>query len=334
MINPELERRYADCTVLVEEWGAFFDLVNRALKSNEAIQPQVEQQFLAVKARIAMLHDSFMESLKHDKPTGNKMLEIVNRSITLKSVRKASEPEQKKTESEWHECFLLLNETVSALDEERARIANINEWAWRLGKVQTTIFVHAKAILNSIFFKIFATIAVIIFVLVGIQAFGIYDYDKLRDVRQLRGISTLYLKTMRAMGLDMAFIDLKAAKDRLKAPTGLDMASDGGDFSKERAADVIAGYNNYNNPELREALLAANEYDRMTFNPAGDNFKRAQAYLFWYRKSSDMRRAALYARTNTPSNFLVETRGNVLVLINSQDAELASRVRLEAVRKM
>jgi hypothetical protein len=139
---------------------------------------------------------------------------------------------------------------------------------------------------------------------------------------------------MRAVGLDMAFIDLKAAKDRLKAPTGLDMASDGGDFSKERAADVIAGYNNYNNPELREALLAANEYDRMTFNPAGDNFKRAQAYLFWYRKSSDMRRAALYARTNTPSNFLVETRGNVLVLINSQDAELASRVRLEAVRKM
>ncbi|MBI1293062.1 hypothetical protein GC173_17780 [bacterium] len=334
MINPDLERRYADCVALVEEWGNFLDLVNRALRQSESINPQNEQVFLATKARIAMLHDSLMDSLRTDKATGNKMLEIVNRAITLKALAKASEPEQKKTESEWHECFLLLNETVSSLNEERIKLADVNEFTHKMGKVKEGILAFIGKMVTSLIFKLVATLVVIIAVVVCIQIFGIYNYDNLRDVQAVRPVVKTYLSTMRLVGFDMAYYEVGDVSAKLTAPDGFQVKSDVGDINAERAANVFAGWNQYNNNKLGDLLKAARGYDRLTFTRNDGQGSPCQAYVFWYRKTADARAAAREAKVNIPPTVAVEHRANVLVLIQSQDADSREKVRTGSVRKL
>jgi len=334
MINPDLERRYADCSTLVEEWGSFLDLVNRGMKQPDTVTPQLEQQFLAVKARIAMLHDSLMESLKSDKATGNKMLEIVNRSITLKALRKVSEPEQKKTESEWHECFLLLNETVVGLNEERARLANINEFAHKMGKAKESLFAFIGKLVTSALFKIAAGLVILLVVLIGVQLAGIYNYDNLRDVRSLSAVVRPYLNVTRAMGLGTAFYEVGDVSARLKAPDGLQVRQNVGDFNKERAADIFASFNLFNNSKLGDLLKGAQGYDRLTFTRGDGTGAPCDVYVFWYRKSADARTAAREAKVKVPDRVAVENRSNVVILIQSQDAELLNQVRSGSVRKI
>src|SRR5690606_13071397 len=155
MINPDLERRYADCSELVDAWKAYLDHYTKYVRNPEAvITPELEQKFMDVKARIAMLHDSFMEALRQDQNIGQNMLSIVNRSITLRHLRKLGQADQKKVEIEWHECYLLLNMTVSTIAEERERLAEINEVTWKIQKVRERIWLNIVAFFKSIYFKI------------------------------------------------------------------------------------------------------------------------------------------------------------------------------------
>ncbi|MBI5155560.1 hypothetical protein HZA57_10015, partial [Candidatus Poribacteria bacterium] len=57
MINPIVERRYADCTELVEGWRHFLNLFTRTLKSESKPTSEDEHAFMECKAKIAMLHD-------------------------------------------------------------------------------------------------------------------------------------------------------------------------------------------------------------------------------------------------------------------------------------
>ena len=180
MINPDNERRYADCSELVDAWKSFLDLFTKAVNKTVEINPPLEQTFMEIKARIAMLHDSFMEAVRHDKNVAQNMLTIVNRSITLRHLQRMGQADMKKIEIEWHETYLLLNETVSHLAEEREKLANINEFSYKMGKIAERGRLNLKHFVTSIYFKIFVVIAVLLFIIVGIPAFDIYDYNNLR----------------------------------------------------------------------------------------------------------------------------------------------------------
>jgi len=175
MINPILDRRFADCSELVEWWRAFMDQFNAAVKAPDAsgLTQDAEQRFMQTKARIAMLHDSFLESLKHDKNIGQNMLALVNRSITLRHMRKISPSDQKKVEIEWHECYLLLNETVGQLGEEREQLANVNEFNHKMNKMKETILLNIKWFFTSIWFKLIVCFVI----LFGILGFIVYMPD-------------------------------------------------------------------------------------------------------------------------------------------------------------
>ncbi|MCB2155171.1 hypothetical protein KQI84_09810 [bacterium] len=183
MINPDVERRYADCSELVDAWKNFLDLFNKAVHKTVELNPQIEQAFMDVKARIAMLHDSFMEAVRHDKNVAQNMLTIVNRSITLRHLQRMGQADMKKIEIEWHETYLLLNETVSHLGEERERLANINEFKYKMSKVTERAKLNVKHFVSSIYFKILVVIIALIFIIWGIPAFDIYDYNNLRDMK-------------------------------------------------------------------------------------------------------------------------------------------------------
>jgi len=124
MIDPLIERRYADCRELIELWRRYHDYFKVAVQG-EDLTPEKEHEFITVKSRIAMLHDVFMDSLEHDQNIGQNVLSIVTRSITLKHVRRMSTAEIKKIELEWHEAYLLLNETIGLLEDKRKRFAEV-----------------------------------------------------------------------------------------------------------------------------------------------------------------------------------------------------------------
>jgi hypothetical protein len=173
----------------------------------------------------------------------------------------------------------------------------------------------------------------VIAVIVGVQLFGIYNYDNLRDIRQIRPVVRIYLDLTRAIGFNQAFYEVGDVSARLlKAPEGLEVRSDVGTFNLEAAANTFSGWNQFNSPELGTLLRAAQGYDRLTYTRSGGGGAPAQAYVFWYRKSADALKAAREARVNTPATVLVESRRNVLILIQGQDEALRNDVRQKSVR--
>lgn len=338
MVNPELERRFADCNELVEYWRAFLDLVNRGAKSPEGPTPELEQRFLQTKARIAMLHDSFMDSLKHDKQTGANMLGIVNRAITLRSLRKVSEAEAKKIEIEWHEVFLLLNETVSSVEEERNNLEKVNPIVWKMGKLAETAKVQSKSFLGSIYFKIIVVLSVLIFIIWGIPALGIYDYDKLRDNAYTKKPVAGLMKFARfTLGMNVPYNSVEefvAEMTREKKPGFASFTDETGQRNKETAISQLL-------PRMQMAPSAeeAGQVSAILNNAAGysnwriaSDAERDQGYvfIFYFRKTSDAMdfdRRFQDNKTRVPQEYDVVRKANVISIVQS-----TARPHVEAIK--
>mgnify|MGYP006287064707 CR=1 FL=1 len=166
MIDQDLERRLADCKELLQLWHNFHQYFKLGVKGSDKITHEREADFLALKSRIAMMHDSFMDSLKHDQEIGQHVLSLVERSITLKHLTKLSIAEVKKMEIEWHESYLLLNETVALLEEQKENLAEISPTKYKTKKFLTSVWLTIQSIIGGMAFKI---AVVIIMIPVGIM---------------------------------------------------------------------------------------------------------------------------------------------------------------------
>ena len=82
MIDPVIERKYSDCKELIALWKTFHEFFKLGVRGQDITQDK-EAKFLEIKSRIAMLHDSFLESLDHDQNIGQNIINIVTRCITL-----------------------------------------------------------------------------------------------------------------------------------------------------------------------------------------------------------------------------------------------------------
>jgi hypothetical protein len=185
MIDSTVERQFSDTRELLSLWRTFYDYFVMAVKKDN-ITPEKEQQFLEIKSRIAMLHDSFMEALTHNQNIGQEVLNIISRAITLKHVGKQSTADVKKMEIEWHESYLLLNETIGMLEDKRNELANINETQYRAGRAADRAKQKAGNFLRSFYFRATVVTAAVLFATVGVQYLGIYDYDELGKVAALQ----------------------------------------------------------------------------------------------------------------------------------------------------
>lgn len=338
MIDPKLERRFADCNELLEVWRVFLDLVNRAVKPPKTTTPQLEQQFLNSKARIAMLHDSFVDSLKHDKQVGANMLQIVNRAITLRNLQKVTEAEARKMEIEWHEVYLLLNETVSTLNEERSKLAQVNEMAHNLKRFQEGIWVRSSAFLRSIYFKLIVFAVVMAFVIWGGPALGLYDWDRLRDVKQVRFAVEAYLDLSRNyLGLQSPYYDLESFTTLLNKPV----------------ANVSPEVRTDRNPQSNVAQRLPKDMRMYGADPGeakatSDILSEAKGYayiryiadggqpdcgaaIFFLRKTADAKKVmAQYDRfkNQVPDQYTIIRKVNVIVVLNSTSKTYLDEVRI------
>ena len=186
MEDPVLNCNLDETKELQTRWSQFHDFCKAAMQQGQKkITPQAEMKFLELKSRIAMLHDSFMDSLKHEQKVGQNIMQIASDCILLKRVAIWSDAESQKFEFDWNECFMLMNEQLSSLEEEQKRLAGISERAWNASKRRERIQATIHNFLHSAGFK-FAVISLVLFmVLYGIPALGIYDYRRLHDTRAL-----------------------------------------------------------------------------------------------------------------------------------------------------
>lgn len=179
MEDPVLNRNLEETKELQQRWSQFHDFVMMAAKQGQKVTPQAEMKFLELKSRIAMLHDGFMGSLKHDVKTGQNIMQIVSDCILLKRVTKYSDAEKQKFEFDWNEGFMLLTEQLGTLEEEQKRLAGINERAYKAQQTKDLWTARFHNFLHSDGLKYSAITLAIIFVLWGVPALGIYNYKRI-----------------------------------------------------------------------------------------------------------------------------------------------------------
>ena len=188
MIDPAVERQFSDTKELLALWNTFHQFFTFGVKG-ESITPDKENQFLEVKSRIAMLHDSFMEALTHNQNIGQEVLNIITRAITLKHLGRLSTADTKKMEIEWHESYLLLNDTIAALEQKRRELADINETQYKAGLAAAGARQKVGKVVSSFYFKLAVIILALLGATIGVQVMGFYDYD---DLGKLKALQTPY----------------------------------------------------------------------------------------------------------------------------------------------
>jgi hypothetical protein len=130
MHDPLLDQRLEHCRQLLKLWQNFHLFLGECAKHDRQFSPQEEANFLKVKSQIAILYDSFFESLgdanREMIATAQSIITVVENCILLRQVHRMSPAERKKMEIEWHEAYLLINATIGTLEEEQTKLAAVS----------------------------------------------------------------------------------------------------------------------------------------------------------------------------------------------------------------
>ena len=343
MIDPAVERHIVDLTELVEAWRRYLDLATAAFAKPKEISHEAENEFMEVKARIAMLHDSFVEAVQRDRIIAQNMMAIVNRSITLHHLVRMSEADRKKIEIEWHEAFLLLNETVSTLQEKREELASINEFSYKMGRriahgrAKTLVFLKGSG------FKAIVVVAV----LVGLGFFvpGWMGQERWADMhldsRVGKPIGKFYDFTRNSLGLDLPYSDLEAFKkhklDPERLPPGWNLE---GAPQIRQGVEISAGdCAQWFRDMTVEGVDGATFLDRARHSEArgvrATDQQPATLFQFWFEKASEatafqMAHAGMAPQLRTDgAQTTAFTENNVLLIVHHRDAAIRTRVQNE-----
>lgn len=321
MINPDLERRYADCAELVDAWKSYLEFYNSAVKSEEfSATVEMEQTFMDTKARIAMLHDSFMASLKHDQNVAQNMLAIVNRSITLRHLRGASHADQKKIEIEWHEVYLLLNETVSYLAEERERLADRNEIAHRIGKIQERIFVNTKAFFRSVYFK--AIVGLVIVAAVAVLLLT-QTFEPLRTTDATRGFYTVLLDFRRdVLGFPAPYGELAKLEERKLADNRLPSGYTRRNQTERNRDQVVGAYSSIvvAGQQGDQFLRGADDYMAVTLQASQDDPPIMTDIFYWFEVGPALSFAIAFEQAAMAGDDMSHYFANAVTVFQEENA--------------
>ena len=186
MEDPVLNLNLEDTKELHTRWSQFREFFTLAQKGGK-ITPEAERKFLELKTRIAMLHDSFMQSLQHDQNVGQNIMTILASCIMLKRVPLMNNVEVQKLEFDWNEAYLLIHETIAGLEEEKERLLGVNETLFKIQQVreQATAKVHNFLVGPAV--KLFAGITIGVAVVLFLpeyffnKNFGVYNYVYLKQ---------------------------------------------------------------------------------------------------------------------------------------------------------
>jgi hypothetical protein len=180
MEDPILNRRFEKVRELIARWNEFHEYLNAAMKGAQ-FDAAAEQAFLALKSRIAILHDAFMDSIDKSErgvaATAQNVISVVESCINLRRISRMDVAEAKKLELEWHECFLLLNETLANVQEKIDLLANTTQMeAMRQNFVKNVIPRIQRFVTSPKTIWALVGIGVLFAIFIG-PAMGLYTFD-------------------------------------------------------------------------------------------------------------------------------------------------------------
>lgn len=329
MIDPTVERHYADCKELLDLWSVFHDYYLMGVKG-ENITLDAESQFLEIKSRIAMLHDSFIDALTHDQNIGQGMLKIVESAITLKHVNRQSPAETKKMEIEWHEAYLLLNQTIGSLEDRRNELANMSAAQVRAQKAAGATAQSMHNILTSGYFKLGVGAVVALFLTVGVQFLGIFDWNSVAGMSALHPPYRMFKVVYRSMvDPDSPWPNIAVMSRKPFATAG--MVYEPPEIQSSPPDQFIA---TINDPKIKDLLGKKVEYVKeMMKTKAREGQGSKTAYIHSFRMpdvktARDIRDAWSAYRDKTPEitrklQFVQDsTTLNIVVFIESDQSDV------------
>ncbi len=330
MIDPEVERQYADTKELLALWQEFYEYFEMA-KKGENLTPEKEEAFLELKSKIAMLHDSFMDALTHDQNIGQNILDIVTRSISLKHLNRQNIADIKKMEIEWHESYLLLNETIALLEEKRQQLATMSEAQLRAQKAAGMATQRVTAILTSIYFKIAVIVVVVLFGTVGVQVFGIFDWNSLANYPVFHSPYRIGKKIYRAVGdANSPWPNIAVADGDRAAPSSTRWA--GKPEVQNEPKDKVLNLGPLRASGVAEILKKATEYRKEKVTRGLD---QAEIHTFLLPETSDAIAAEqkwndyISKNRKDEGKYRFVRNVNVLTLIHSDNEGLVNDIKVK-----
>lgn len=182
MIDPALNRRLESCRQIMKAWHKFHTFLT-ACMSGQEFDGKAEGLFLRLKSQIAILHDSFLEAIdtndRDRASVSQSIITLVERCILLREVKRMSIAELKKMEMEWHEAYLLVNDTIGILEEEQSRLNEISHLHHTLEVGTKKVTVAVNKVLRSNGFKFTVVAAAVITAAIILPAMGVFSYHSL-----------------------------------------------------------------------------------------------------------------------------------------------------------
>jgi hypothetical protein len=333
MIDPAVERQYADCKELLQFWRTFHEYFTIGVKG-ENLTHENEESFLELKSKIAMLHDSFMEALSHDQNIGQEVLNIITRAITLKHLNRQSAADIKKMEIEWHESYLLLNDTIGALEDKRAELSKVSETQFRAGKAAGVARQRAANFFGSFYLKAAVILAVVLSGTVGVQMSGIYNYNDLGKIGALETPYAMVKGVWRSFSPDSPWVNIATSDHARKA-----FASWPGGVKTPTSVDAAATPQDLLNkvllPAVTEPLSKATEYRKETALSTGMSGE-AYIHTFLLVDADTARKVEedwnkYYespAAAAVKSKFAIIRNVNVVTIITADNSDLVNNLRV------
>jgi hypothetical protein len=185
MEDPVLNKSLEESRELQTRWNQFREFVRVAIERGK-VSPEAEMKFLELKSIIAMLHDGFMSKLTHDQKTGQNIMSIIGDCIMLSRITAHNDAEKQKFEFDWNECYLLISEQVQSLEQEKTRLAGINERVHRASQRKQAIQAKIHNFLHSSGLAFVIIVGVLVLVLYVVPAY-IWSYRNFKDIPGLGG---------------------------------------------------------------------------------------------------------------------------------------------------
>lgn len=334
MIDQKLEEQITATQQLLQFWQRFHDYFAFGVKGTDVDQ-QREREFLQIKSQIAMLHDTFMEALTHDRNIGQNIMGICSRSITLKNLKKLSNADVQKMEIEWHESYLLLNETLGALQEKRQQMANINPLIYNTKRSLNNMTIRTGNVMKQGWAKgliIFIVIGGIVF---GFFAFGVVSVDMFRGNKYTEPIYKVFKNLNSSIPHDsISEVPRKTnwpgSEVKLEVAQNLNTTRIKNEFlHRNFITDPQGQIDEFLNKNLElyaatetqpdNSSVAAADIVMVRFNEIRD------ATEFIYRVNSEYN--DYLNKTNQPRYMQAFSNRNVAILVSSADSDLSRQIR-------
>lgn len=119
-VIAQLERRVAMCQEFMNDW-LLFNQIMSAYPSPGVNKAQLENQFLKIKSKLAREHRVLKDTLAADYNLDSNTMNLVSQATSLESIYAQSDVAIKKLQTEWHRCFISINETLGALTDKKQR---------------------------------------------------------------------------------------------------------------------------------------------------------------------------------------------------------------------